>query len=342
MAYEKQTFENNSTVLNAEHMEHIKNGVYQNSVDIERLNADKLNASALPDAINTALAQAKASGEFDGEDGYTPVKGKDYYTEDDKAEFSNYIATELAKRGQLQPEYADSIENCTDTTKMYVLPDGYIYAYVLTEVEAGGYTNLVSPSKTGFQSGYRMKAASAEPVATSEANSFVSNVYDCKEGDVMRIQNVGISSKNSATAQQFMVVPVDNSGAVVSNHGFALGEPLYNSTQQMFTTWKQAWNAVDIADDGTITWTYAINNAGEQKAGMNLSTPTTAVRLAGVATNGMDNIVVTINEEIIEPTIAREYRWANTGHAFVPADYEDRIVELEDFAEEVNQAISDH
>lgn len=45
----------------------------------------KLDASALPSAINSALAQAKASGEFDGKDGvdgkdgYTPVKGVDYF-----------------------------------------------------------------------------------------------------------------------------------------------------------------------------------------------------------------------------------------------------------------------
>lgn len=45
----------------------------------------KLDASALPTAINTALEQAKASGEFngkpgsDGIDGYTPVKGVDYF-----------------------------------------------------------------------------------------------------------------------------------------------------------------------------------------------------------------------------------------------------------------------
>jgi hypothetical protein len=48
----------------------------------------KLDTSALPTAINTALAQAKASGEFDGKDGadgkdgldgYTPKKGIDYF-----------------------------------------------------------------------------------------------------------------------------------------------------------------------------------------------------------------------------------------------------------------------
>lgn len=46
---------------------------------------EKLDSSKLPEAINTALAQAKASGEFngkdgqDGQDGYTPQKGVDYF-----------------------------------------------------------------------------------------------------------------------------------------------------------------------------------------------------------------------------------------------------------------------
>ena len=45
----------------------------------------KLDATALPAAVNDALAQAKASGEFKGEtgepgkDGYTPQKGVDYF-----------------------------------------------------------------------------------------------------------------------------------------------------------------------------------------------------------------------------------------------------------------------
>lgn len=52
----------------------------------------KLDASALTDAINTALAQAKESGEFDGEPGapgepgYTPQKYVDYWTDADKQE----------------------------------------------------------------------------------------------------------------------------------------------------------------------------------------------------------------------------------------------------------------
>ena len=77
---------------------------------------DKLDANALPDAVNDALAQAKASGEFDGEKGdkgdpgekgdkgdkgdpgspgYTPVKGTDYFTEADKTELVSAVLAAL-------------------------------------------------------------------------------------------------------------------------------------------------------------------------------------------------------------------------------------------------------
>ena len=71
------------------------------------LNAEDVGAIAeteLQTAINTALAQAKASGEFDGADGapgpagpagYTPVKGTDYFTEEDKTEMVNAVLAAL-------------------------------------------------------------------------------------------------------------------------------------------------------------------------------------------------------------------------------------------------------
>lgn len=81
--------------------------------------ADEVGAIAQSDlqsATNTALAQAKASGEFDGAqgpkgdtgtqgpkgeqgdkgvDGYTPVKGTDYWTASDKAEMVNDVLAAL-------------------------------------------------------------------------------------------------------------------------------------------------------------------------------------------------------------------------------------------------------
>lgn len=87
--------------------------IAQNKADIEKLNADKLDADKLPEAVNAALEQAKASGEFDGADGqpgepgspgepgqpgadgYTPVRGVDYYTEADKTEMVNAVLSAL-------------------------------------------------------------------------------------------------------------------------------------------------------------------------------------------------------------------------------------------------------
>lgn len=65
--------------------------IAQNKQDIETLNREKLDASKLPEAVNDALAQAKASGEFKGEPGKTPVKGIDYFDGDD------YILTDTDK-----------------------------------------------------------------------------------------------------------------------------------------------------------------------------------------------------------------------------------------------------
>ena len=70
----------------------------------DKLIANKLDASALPTAVNDALEQAKASGEFDGADGangsngadgYTPVRGTDYWTEADKQEIVSDVLAAL-------------------------------------------------------------------------------------------------------------------------------------------------------------------------------------------------------------------------------------------------------
>lgn len=50
---------------------------------------------------------------------------------------------------QQVPLFVSSIEECTDTSKLYVLPDGYIYAYMLTEVEEKpSYTNVLKTAQT--------------------------------------------------------------------------------------------------------------------------------------------------------------------------------------------------
>lgn len=54
-----------------------------------------ISSDQLIAAVEEALQDAKDSGEFDGADGYTPVKGTDYYTEADKAEMVSLVLTAL-------------------------------------------------------------------------------------------------------------------------------------------------------------------------------------------------------------------------------------------------------
>jgi hypothetical protein len=78
-----------------------------------------------------------------GSDGYTPIKGIDYDTPEEREEIKAFIAEECTKRGQLKPEFANDISECADTSKLYVLPDGSIYAYLFTLSEgSAAYNNL--------------------------------------------------------------------------------------------------------------------------------------------------------------------------------------------------------
>lgn len=62
-----------------------------NAKDAETLDSHTADEFLLEADIDTVLAQAKSSGEFDGEDGYTPVRGTDYWTDADKAEIKSYV-----------------------------------------------------------------------------------------------------------------------------------------------------------------------------------------------------------------------------------------------------------
>ena len=74
-----------------------------------------LEENKLTSAISTALAQAKESGEFKGEDGkpgedgYTPIKGVDYFTEADKAEIVVAVKNESKQKYGKLIVFGDSL-----------------------------------------------------------------------------------------------------------------------------------------------------------------------------------------------------------------------------------------
>lgn len=265
----------------------------------------KLDVSELPTAINTALAQAKASGEFDGkdgEDGYNPVKGLDYWTPTDEQEIEAFIAAELAKRGQLKPEFANSIEECADTTKLYVLPDGFLYAYMQHEeiVEGGtvaNFTNLLTDSRTVIKNNVRYSQSGAAFKAESGCDS--------------------------------VIIPIPTSGSVT----------IRMRGCEKYSGYPNVYGGTDF-NGVTFATTFIGGDAGWKTDG-NGDTYFTFTNTAGCTcivfmTPTVDTAsdIVTANEEITYTTSEGGTEivtvWANTGHAFVPADYEDRILALEE------------
>lgn len=64
----------------------MKASIKNHNIVAKLMNAPTVDEEAIDQAIEEALTEAKESGEFDGADGHTPVKGTDYFTAEDKAE----------------------------------------------------------------------------------------------------------------------------------------------------------------------------------------------------------------------------------------------------------------
>ena len=238
----------------------------------------------------------------DGKDGYSPVLGVDYYTEKDKAEINadniEFMTKELAKRGQLKPEFANTLEECTDTSKLYVLPDGYIYGYTLTEIMSGGYENKAEPLPNNttdtalWVKGYRIGSGGTP---SAQDNTTLSNYITCTVGDVIRVKGVTFRDSND----RYALYKADNS----TNGATYVSEP------------NASYATVNQIDD---VYEFTIVKAN-----------TAFIRFAFQTPTDSSSVVITVNEEIVEATTTTEYAWKSTGHAFVPADYENRIVAVE-------------
>ena len=180
---------------------------------------------------------------------------------------------------QFKPFFAESIEDCEDTDLLYILPDGFIYAYTerledtyafTYEAQTGGYWEPTSNAPTGEWS------------AGSGLSGKRTNIVPVTPGDQLLY-------KGHAEYSVASVVWLDASKKLIS-------EEQYSTTSGVTVT---------APSNAAYVWfaSYAYSD--------NASAVLLDVRW----------IVCQAGQEV--------YSWTNTGHAFVPADYEDRIITLE-------------
>ena len=255
-----------------------------------------------------------------------PEKENTVLTIDPEAEEINmYTAEEIDKKVadikaqiiQQTPLFANSLEELEesgDKDKVYVLPDGYIYAYSYVETVVDGgpsYINQLPIAKetavgsTIFNEiGYKkdVRLSSSGSVTTSEGTGMIATGFiPASDGAIIR--TVGFN--------YFEKIPM---GAYVIS---------YNSSG---TKLKHIQWFPDTTEEGTFGLAYI------EEFTLDSTNFGTGIAFIRISTSGEATPqIVTVNEEIkeSESTIVREYAWANTGYAFIPADYENRIIELE-------------
>ena len=161
---------------------------------IDALRNDKLDAAELTNAVNTALAQAKASGEFDGADGKSAYQ---YAVEGGYTGTKEKFAAKLAEENPdltdteiiTAPGYTNQISISTDT-------DGSIYNGV------------------GYKSGYYLGSTGSE---TAGGNTLITGFIPVVKGDVIRIKDAKIDDTLMIALYPASKSPSSNIGKTIAN-----------------------------------------------------------------------------------------------------------------------------
>jgi lysophospholipase L1-like esterase len=220
-----------------------------------------------------------------------------------------------------QPEFVvkDTMEEALewvktegDTSKKYVLPDGYIYAFAETVIKGEtipNFTNLMDKPDSYIKPGERYSMSGGGFTKNGATNdcAIVIPISETAGAFTVRVKEATIAGANYHTSAYFGTNNQTFSGSN-SNEKFA------------------------YSDDGkgTVTFTQKVYNGGYKYF------------VVHVANNvDKDNLIVTLNEEITytkaEDVIT--HAWCNTGISFVSNDYGDKIAEIEETLDSHNDRI---
>lgn len=259
-----------------------------------------------------------------GAKGDTPVKGIDYWTNADKAEIMGDQAT---------PLFANDISECTDTSRVYLLPDGFLYAYIKTIIEKTAYTNQLPIStdnkgkvynRVGYASGRYNSSSTAFGSLKTEEGYYTTGLIPFKMGQTLRIKGAEISELPILETKD--IYP--SFAFIGSSRTTFIGGRYFNWTQHlgMVMDSKSEYYFVKSATVSNDICTFVT----DKNTGSSISADDVYYISLSLKVTDPSAVIITVDEEITDEFIEEyDYNWANTGRAYAPADYEDRIVALE-------------
>ena len=207
---------------------------------------------------------------------------------------SEWLASLKGEPGtvQLTPLFANDISECTDTTKLYVLPDGFVYAY-MEKTQQGEVTELITE---GFLDNTRL---STSKPSTSALSGFVTTPYidvsKYPDGFTLELSgidwiNVSSGAQTNTTGYAFQFIGNDT-----SNNMYGYTRDIDSTTIRGFAMTCDV-NTKKVA----VTATSLFANIYKQ------------IRFSGKGTSTNAVVKITYMSEVSEAS------WSNTGIAFVP------------------------
>ncbi|MBQ7801713.1 MAG: metallophosphoesterase [Oscillospiraceae bacterium] len=231
------------------------------------------------------------------------------------------VTDAIAKAAQSTPEFVNSISECTDTSKLYVLPSGYIYMYMRVSTEVN--PNVFTPSTASLNT--RLNTAGAEVASNgSYCTDYISVDLTAQDPYVVLLPydfNASFGNQRAILYDANKTL-IQNCYMRASDETELVSYVFEGSDGRCYLylgyTGK---DGVSTAPDSNI-----VANAKYVRFSIlknNTSTALTADDIAGEV----------INFEALR-VLQNSYTWRNTGRAYQAADYEDRIIALERDAEE--------
>ena len=270
---------------------------------------DGTNGTNGKDGINGI--NGKSAYEFAQEGGYTGTV----------AEFSLKLATDYEEHPIVVPEFANSIEECVDKTKLYVLPDGFYYAYmqksVIKEAENLFKASEASLNKNvdgGTANGY--VTTGLIPIDLTKQSPFIVKI----EGNTRLLTQ-------TAGTQKFNLC--NESGAKVSAallHHFTEGIVNGNYSAVL----SDGTFFADYKCTGNMSYESYVANC---KVSDSIISQTKYIKICfaikdgtAITASDLDGISITFDVDNVNET---EEGWFSTGHPFnQPADYSEEVEQL--------------
>lgn len=311
----------------------------------EKATEENLNSHIINDELHiTSLERDAWNAKLDESD----IDGKADITYVDAQ-----VAASLGGLSKAEVSYAASIEECTDTSKMYVLPDGFIYAYYAasdgsedagsSDSESGSetlvpnFTNVLDTATISINKRYNSSDT------LKDANGIVAIDYiPVQVNDVIRFNKVSVLNGSDTGYQRFKYY--DSSKASVYAND-AQSHKLLKITMEDNDVASYVVGYANLTSGSESTNSLVTNAANIAYTRLNLYISSSAITEDDIA-----DLIMTINEPITYTTESSGsgtddgtelvYAWRNTGIAFSPESYQERITALEETVQQHEEDIT--